>query len=368
MAAIFQLPGAQIVDADGDPYSGARLYFYSPGTTTPLNVYANEALTTPLAQPVSADSAGRWPLIFMQPTTFRVQVKTSADVLINDYDNVDPGFAVGAGALPISKGGTGGTTQASAIAGLGLASFFLSFTGGTLTGDITRSGPAGSFRQFLLRTATFLRWAFGADNSAEAGANAGSKFFLDCYDDGGSLLRRAIEIERAAGAITINGSVAVSGDIKSGGFRAGRPDMHVRDLEPSGTNGGTFTQGADRTRVLNTIVVNNITGAGLATNQITLPIGTFYIQWRTPGVAVVAHQSILYNITAAAAALTGSSTSSGPNSSTDSVGSGTLVLAAPTVFEIRHRCATSNATVGLGSASSFYGNEIYAEVMIWRLA
>lgn len=55
------LPNAeqQFVDANGVPYSGGKVYFYVPGTTTPKTTYQDEGLTTPNTNPVVLDSAGR---------------------------------------------------------------------------------------------------------------------------------------------------------------------------------------------------------------------------------------------------------------------------------------------------------------------
>lgn len=55
------LPNAeqQYNDANGVPYSGGKVYFYVPGTTTPKTTYQDEGLTTPNTNPVTLDSAGR---------------------------------------------------------------------------------------------------------------------------------------------------------------------------------------------------------------------------------------------------------------------------------------------------------------------
>lgn len=48
--------------------SGDRLYFYDVGTTSDLTVYLDAALSTPAPQPISADSAGRFPPIYLDST------------------------------------------------------------------------------------------------------------------------------------------------------------------------------------------------------------------------------------------------------------------------------------------------------------
>ena len=53
--------------------------------------------------------------------------------------------------------------------------------------------------------------------------------------------------------------------------------LHVRDEKAAAAHGGASTSGSFLTRTLNTSVTNEITGASLASNQITLPSGTYYI-------------------------------------------------------------------------------------------
>ena len=47
------------IDANGDPYSGGKLYFYEAGSSTPEATYNSDAGDTPNANPVILDSAGR---------------------------------------------------------------------------------------------------------------------------------------------------------------------------------------------------------------------------------------------------------------------------------------------------------------------
>ena len=47
------------LDNDGNPLSGGKVYFYSAGTSTPLDTYTSSALTSANANPVVLDSAGR---------------------------------------------------------------------------------------------------------------------------------------------------------------------------------------------------------------------------------------------------------------------------------------------------------------------
>ena len=142
------------------------------------------------------------------------------------------------------------------------------------------------------------------------------------------------------------------------------------DRKASGTEGGTFTSGAWRTRDL-TSFVSEIPGAALSSNQITLPAGRYYVRARAPVYRVDQHKARLYNVTAAEAALTGTSEFSGDssaNSSTPSVLSGRLDLVTETVLELQHRCQKTYSPNGFGVASNLPDtDEIYSVVEVRRL-
>jgi hypothetical protein len=87
---LLTVPVFRAVDANGLPLAGALLQFYLTGTTTPANVYTSSALTTPLSNPVAADSGGLFTPIYLDPTvTYRVQLQNSAAALIRDVDPVN---------------------------------------------------------------------------------------------------------------------------------------------------------------------------------------------------------------------------------------------------------------------------------------
>lgn len=143
--------------------------------------------------------------------------------------------------------------------------------------------------------------------------------------------------------------------------------LHVRDEKTSGTYAGASIAGV-QTRVLNTAVVNTLSGASLASNQITLPAGTYDVVGRAPGHQCDAHQAYLYNVTDAAIALLGSSARSRQTSSTDgssdSVVQGQITITSTKVFELRHYTAAAQATNGLGSIVSSGNVEVYASLIV----
>lgn len=76
-------------DINGDPYVGAKAYFFDAGTTTPKIVYKDAALSNPHDHPVIADSGGQFPAIFItEQTTYRIRITTASDATLWDVDGI----------------------------------------------------------------------------------------------------------------------------------------------------------------------------------------------------------------------------------------------------------------------------------------
>jgi hypothetical protein len=145
--------------------------------------------------------------------------------------------------------------------------------------------------------------------------------------------------------------------------------LHVRDEKSSGTHGGTNSTGSFVSRTLNTVMTNEISGASLASNQITLPSGTYFIYARIPAFLVDRHKTKLRNTTDSSDTLIGSSLHIG---ATDLTGSdswiiGRFTIASSKTFEIQYRNQTSYAD-GLGLGAGYSVVEVYTDVQIWKVA
>ncbi len=146
----------------------------------------------------------------------------------------------------------------------------------------------------------------------------------------------------------------------------------VEDNFTRGTDGGTATAGVN-TRVLDNVVVNSIAGASLATNQITLPAGTYEIEV-IGGTArdVEEHRMYLYNVTDASDEIVGNSSYSNPTGGFNSQGpaqlQGRFTISSEKDFELRHYVGVTKATEGFGvNADDGVNVEIYVQVIIWKV-
>lgn len=148
------------------------------------------------------------------------------------------------------------------------------------------------------------------------------------------------------------------------------PTATFRDEKSSGNAGGTFTAGAWRTRDLNITQFNNITSASLASNQITLPAGTFNVYVTAPCFDVGHQQARFYNITDSAEAVLGVSnyTRNGATATSSyGLAAGTFTITGSKVFEVQHRCDVTGTSNGFGVEVS-WGTEVYATVTIVKVA
>jgi len=142
------------------------------------------------------------------------------------------------------------------------------------------------------------------------------------------------------------------------------------DQKASGTDGGTFTSGAWQTRTLNTTATNNISGASLSLNQVTLPVGTYHISIAAVALDVQGHSCKLRNITDSTDEFLGSSqdTTGANNIGTNAICEGLVTIAGTKVFEVQHRGSATRSTKGFGQANTFGVNELYCRIIINKVS
>jgi hypothetical protein len=75
MAGTIPLSLSQQFDSLGHPLSGCKLYTIQAGTTsTPQSAYQDSALTLPLPNPQTCDSAGRLPQFFLADGSIKIRL------------------------------------------------------------------------------------------------------------------------------------------------------------------------------------------------------------------------------------------------------------------------------------------------------
>jgi len=149
---------------------------------------------------------------------------------------------------------------------------------------------------------------------------------------------------------------------------------YLRDEQTAGTAAGAFTSGAWRTRDINTVAVNRIAGASIASNQVTLPAGTYRVKGSAPtfdGAVDVGthHRARLYDTTGSAVLAIGQGGAHDGTTARDRTLSdlitGEFTLSIQSVLELQH---WTTASIQFGNAMNIDSlNEVYSEIEIWKL-
>jgi hypothetical protein len=147
----------------------------------------------------------------------------------------------------------------------------------------------------------------------------------------------------------------------------------IMDEKASGTDGGTFTSGAWRTRDLNTEVVDVPGAASVASNQITLVAGTYRLHAFAPAHHVNQHKVRFQNVTDGVTVAVGTSGFSNGTYGDDtfSVVVARVTISTTKTFELQHICQTTFSGNGLGTnggANTGSVVERYAVVELFKEA
>lgn len=141
--------------------------------------------------------------------------------------------------------------------------------------------------------------------------------------------------------------------------------LHVRDERASGTASGSSVAGA-QTRVLNTVKTNTITNASLASNMVSLPAGTYYVDATAQSYGPDAPRTKLWlkNETAGTILIVG------PSIPTSPVGTlivrGVFTLATAANISLQHFSTSAQTGNGLGVAAGSGQVEVFSEAFFWK--
>ena len=180
---------------------------------------------------------------------------------------------------------------------------------------------------------------------------------LNLVNSSGKAVNLAVSVGQDEASKTINIDSLLSAD----NF------LHIQDQKATGTDAGNNLAGAN-TRVLNTVLTNTISGASLASNQITLPIGKYYVEASAPAYDCNNHVLELLNFSDTLIMLVGQGLFCEPNANAHSLSklNGVIDIATSKVIELKHTIQTAT-THGLGKASGQGSLEVYTDVKIWKV-
>jgi hypothetical protein len=103
-------PYQTVLDSNGDPVSGAKVNTYLAGTTTAASTYTTSVGDVANANPIVADSAGRFVAYLSAGLAYKFVITTSADVAVDEQDNV---LAVPGSSVNLDITGTAGEAIAA---------------------------------------------------------------------------------------------------------------------------------------------------------------------------------------------------------------------------------------------------------------
>lgn len=160
--------------------------------------------------------------------------------------------------------------------------------------------------------------------------------------------------------------------------------FHVQDSVSSGTAAQSLTSATWNTRRFQTTLTNEISSASLSSNQVSLPAGTYFLQCQCIFNSLVTstnsntyHAKLrLRNITDGSTTLSGTShtllkfidgaSSVSISGSFDLFVGGRFTIAGTKTLEIQ-AYVTNGTIIRAGTPASLSENEIYANLMIWKV-
>lgn len=166
MADLLLWTPVRVLTDNAAPGAGYRVSFFQSGTTTPVTVYSDKDATVPLAQPLAADSEGKWPQVFSAGGAIKAVITDPDGATVDTIDPVfrTPASASGAEEITFSPTVTLPFTNvqaaiegAAATAASGFTPFGLGVTGSTgLLANLDATNIAsGAYRFDGTTTGTF---------------------------------------------------------------------------------------------------------------------------------------------------------------------------------------------------------------------
>lgn len=322
-ARLIALPFRPTINLQGGIEPGAILEVYETGTLTPVSIYSDSGLTTPLSNPLTANGAGVFPPIYWDDaTTIRIILKDASGTALPGGD-VDPyiatafeaeailedaaeqataagvqATAAAASALAAASSATAASTSATAAAASAASAVLSPGTSGTVADFLTigitpslafgiEAGKHFSPGQyvFIVRTANVKFWMFGQILSYNSGTGA---MTVDVEDTNGSGTHFGWTVSLSGppgsvGTIDINSGTTGTLAIASGGTGSttaadARTALGLGTIATQAASSVSIT-GGSITGITDLAVADGGTGASTAANARTnLGLGTIATQ------------------------------------------------------------------------------------------
>jgi len=187
------------------------------------------------------------------------------------------------------------------------------------------------------------------------------------------------QVATADGAGNTVWTKLTASNLQTTGNPFGAQLFHTREQQTAGTSSnGSYTSGAFRTLVLNTTVTNEISGASLASNQVSLPAGTYYVK----GIRIYngmngSVRARIRNITDGTTLVVGlnhqgTSYFNSASGSNPAIGlgevkvEGRFTIAGTKTIEFQMRVPNTQSSIAASSYDSEV--EVYGELYIWKIA
>lgn len=120
-------PYQVVLDSSGNPVSGALIYTYASGTSTPKTTYTDTTLAVPNANPIVADASGRYVAFLVSGQSYKFTIKTAAGATLKTVDAIQ--------AIPASSGNLDVLATAGEALTAGQAVYLSDGSGGLTAGS-----------------------------------------------------------------------------------------------------------------------------------------------------------------------------------------------------------------------------------------
>lgn len=320
--------------ADYSP--GAQPVMPAEGASVTINTTSDTGFLTP-GEPVYINGWGTL-LVTNVPTSSSVTVQNLEDSGTGEYaDNAAPGTSLAAGSKIVPSGfqGVGGTPAAGALLAVNNLN------------DV--SNVATSRTNLGLGTAATRNDAFFIQTTEKGTGNNKVPTVNDAsgLTSGEVLFATASGIESkdvpsALTALDLSDSISGTGQWE--------------EVANNNTSPGSFTSGSWVTRNITNQGYNNISGASIAANKVTLPAGTYRIRAVATGYKIDRHCIRIWDVTNGTQLGSIGIPAHAPAASDVETTAQCYVyvtFAAPTEIRLEHICETTNGTDGLGKAQNW---------------